>query len=342
MDEQTTQATTSTWDDAADGAAYEGYDDDTSSAPVEPEPNTETELPPEADELPPDGVRVQDGEVKFGDEFFGEISGTPSKETANPETANWYTPDELKATPYEQWDTERLHGDVKDFVPIVREQLKQRQAQARMQAVQNAPVPDFLTEPKQYTPKELSDAARKLACERLGLANAEDFDEYEGEHQAAQQMAMYELIQKNMKASQDYERGKTGWQELQRFNAELEARPDFNEFNEWYIRKLQGMGVTPEQVNMELYNRAVHNGNSFGLIPQVVSGWYKQYQSERAGRNTPLVSSPSPQRTRAKPPATLEGTGGAGYDTKRKLDFSKFGDLDEDAQALALMDMGIV
>ncbi len=109
MDEQTTQATTSTWDDAADGAAYEGYegyDDDTLPAPVEPEPNTETELSPKADELPPDGVRVQDGEVKFGNEFFGEMPGTPPKETANPKTPNWYTPDELKATPYEQWDRE--------------------------------------------------------------------------------------------------------------------------------------------------------------------------------------------------------------------------------------------
>ncbi len=83
-------------------------------------------------------------------------------------------------TPFEQWQPDRLNGDIKKFVPIVQQQMQRRQLQNQV-AQKAQQVPEFLQyQPQQYTPKELSDEAQQLACERLGLDDPDDFDEYEG------------------------------------------------------------------------------------------------------------------------------------------------------------------
>lgn len=320
MDEQTTQSTVREWEATADGVVNAGYEEEAAS----PEPET-------GGELSPDGVRIDGGEVEFGDKFFGDMPEAPKPE---PEAPKWYSPDELRNTPYEQWDVERLHGDIKEFVPIVREQLQARQRQEQLSRVPE--VPKFLEAPHQYTPKELAEEAQRLACERLGLGDPEDFDEYEGEHRAAQQMAMQELIQRQMADSQAYETGKKEWAELQRFNAELAAQPDFEDFNRWYMSKLQERGVTHPQVEAELMRYARENGNRFGVVAQIIGNWYREYHGSQKR------PSGNERKVRAVAPAVLEGTRGGESVGRARVNAREFGNMDDMEQEEAIMRMGLV
>ncbi len=337
MEDQTVRRPIDEEDEREPEASYQDYSEgeqvpeDEDSLP----PELEEEPMPEGEELPPEGAAVDDeGNVSFGDEFFGDMGDEPEEEPA------WYSPDELRTTPFEQWDMSRLGGDIRDFAPIVRDQLQQR---TRQQAVQNTPMPDFMPEPKEYTPKELAEDAKQLACEKLGLEDPEDFDEYEDEHRAAQMMAMQELLQKRNADMAGYRRGQTEWGQLQRFNSELVARPDFNEFNDWYMSKLRAKGISPQQVNEGLYRYARENGNNFAAIPQIIGNWYREFQQERGGSRGRYSSQGSRNtRSRMRPPASLESTRGSGYEGRRRVDMRRFGDMDDDAQAQALMSLGIV
>ena len=106
MAEQTAQGTSSPeWDASADGVAYRVEEDTGSSQPT-PEPADESLSNP-LEELAPDGVGLdEDGEVSFGDDFFGDMRDEPMPEEAP--TPKYYTEDELRATPYEKWELERL------------------------------------------------------------------------------------------------------------------------------------------------------------------------------------------------------------------------------------------
>ena len=132
-----------------------------------------------------------------------------------------------------------------------------------------------MTEPKPYTPKELSDESLKLACEKLGLKDPEDFDGYELEHNAALTIAREELLAKRTAEVSGYKQAVAEWQDNLKFQADLVRLPDFNDFNQWYIGKCREAGATPEQVNMELVRRAHENGNRFSMIPQIIRGWYQ-------------------------------------------------------------------
>ena len=359
MEERTIQQSTDNqaeqsgaWDDAADGVAYSGYDeyddDMDTSAMSENSRGEEYSSPDEGfeSELEPEGARLDaDGNVSFGDNFFGDVHEKNSPEDAKP---NYYTPEELRNTPYEQWDEARLDGNVRDFVPIVREQLERRNAQSRAQTIENIPMPQDIQEVKPYTPHELSEEAMKLACEKLGLEDVEDFDDYEADHRAAMQLAMNELMEKRNADVASYQRGRDEWGQLQKFNASLSQQADFNDFNEWYTGKLREAGVTAEQVNAGLYQYARRNGNRFSVIPQIIGTWYSEYQRERGGNRQPRYDAQTaryPQNysgaRRANPPV-LESTRGNDYGGRKSMNLSAFGDMDSDEQASALMRMGLV
>lgn len=350
MDEQTTaqQAVTSeaeqpaSFDGTSDETSYTGYDENTDN----PAMSYEDEYDDEEDygeEIEPEGARLgSDGNVEFGDDFFGDVHEKNDTEPL------YYTDEELRNTPYEQWDTHRLSGDVSRFVPIVQDQVRQRQAQSRAQSIENIPMPQDIQEVKPYTPQELSDEALQLACEKLGLEDPEDFDDYEGEHRAAMQLAMNELMTKRNADVASYQRGRDEWGQLQKFNASLSQQADFNDFNEWYIGKLQEAGVTAEQVNAGLYQYARSNGNRFSVIPQIIGSWYSEYQRERSGNRQPRYEAQTsryPQTysgaRRPKPPV-LESTRGNDYGSRRSMNLQAFRDMDNDEQASALMRMGLV
>lgn len=345
------------WDDTADGAAYESdadleedygeyYDTDGHYDRNIPEPDEDEiydSTEPEGTVEPDEARLANNGEVQFGDNFFGDV-----REKTNSEP-NYYTDEELRNTPYEQWDTARLDGDIHRFTPIVQEQIERRNAQARAQSMQNIPLPSDIAEVKPYTPKELSQAALELASQKLGLEDPDDFDDYEPEHRAAMQLAMNELMERRNSEVQGYQRGQSEWGQLQRFNAELSQRPDFNDFNDWYMGKLQEAGVTADQVNAGLYQYARRNGNRFSVIPQIIGTWYMEYQRERGGNQQPRSRNngeydrmPARTQRRASRPPVLESTRGNDYGGSRRVNMSAFSDMDDDGQAAALMRMGIV
>ena len=323
MDEQQTQATYSapapaeTWDSEADGLANVNYEADDMDAG---DFDTDT-LSNE-----PEVSMNEDGEVEFSDEFFGDFGQD------EPELPKMYTEDELRATPFEAWDINRLEGDVKDYVPIVRDQMLRRQMEAQLS--QRPPEPPMVNVPKQYTPSELAEAAQKLACEKLGLDDPDDFDEYEGEHQAALKLAMDELNQQRNTEVAQYQRAAQGYQELQRFNAELVRQPDYMEFDRWFSGKLMEAGVTAAQVNAGLQEYARRSGGDYNSLKGVIAGWYQEFRGER-NRNGNSVN-------RDNRPPILEGSGGNGYEVRGRVNMRNFGNLDPDAQAAALMRMGIV
>ena len=141
MDEQTTQQSSN--DVSADGLANAGYEEE----PLQAMPEELTQ--PESEEkLAKDGVRLrEDGNLEFGDEFFTDIPDSAEEETKAP---NYYTDDELRMIPFEQWDLNRLNGDVGKFAYEVQRQLQQRVENRQSQAWENRPLPSGMTEPKAY------------------------------------------------------------------------------------------------------------------------------------------------------------------------------------------------
>ena len=307
-------------------------------------------LPEDAPE--PEISITTDGQVQFGKDFFGDIQNEPvnnnsdatqtatttNTTTHTQTTPNYYTDEALQNTPYEQWAMARMPEEVRRYATALN---KQREIQIRQQQIQQTSqnLPDFLVQPKQYTPKELNEEARALAIKKLGLENADEFDDYEGEHRAAVDVARQELLLKRADEIANYQRQRGEFEQLQQFNANFVAQPDYNDFQKWYFNEVQSKNITHEQVLTELTNLAQNQG-----CRAVQAFWgdvYKRFQSEKL-RNAQNVQAPA-QRTRAKMPPTLESSrGGSYYDGRKNINFRDFGELDDDAQAQALIDMGIV
>ena len=320
MDEQQTAA--ANWDAEADGPVYmEGEEN-----AAEPYDEPDTYDDPDSDEITSDKGNISltdDGDVEIRDEFFGDLG-------REPDTSKPYTAEELRNTPFEQWDEARMQGDVREYLPIYREQMQRRQIE--QQIAQRPAEPPMFSAPQQYTPKELADEAQKLACERLGLDDPDDFDEYEGEHRAALNLAMQELANKRNAEVAQYQRVANDYRELQNFNAQLVQQPDYPEFDRWFSGKMREAGVTSQQVNAGLMEYVRQSGGDFRNVQGVLSNWYQEFRSERGQRR------PAPRNRHP----VLESTRGSGYEGRRSVNMRNFGNLDPDAQARELMRMGYV
>ena len=335
MDDQTTATQANNYDISADGAANAGYEEE----PITPMPEEPSQ--PESEEaLAEDGVRLrEDGNLEFGDEFFADMAESAEEE---PKSPNYYTDEELSQIPFQQWDLSRLNGDVpvSKIAPIVQSQLQQAQTQARSQAWENLPLPGGITEPKAYTPKELSAETLKLACEKLGIEDTEDFDIYELEHKSAYELASQELIQKRNAEISRYQATLQSWRDNARYQTELTRRPDFGAFNQWYLSECQKAGYTPQQVDDALYQVVLQNGNNFGVIKQVIEGWYQTFHQQTG---TPKPKRANPPRMRRIPnPPILESTRGNNYAGRPSIKARDFAGMTDDEQAAALMNMGVV
>ncbi len=356
MDEQTTAAQQNSYDVSADGLANAGYEEE----PITPAPE-EPSQPESEKELAPDGVRLnEDGNIEFGSEFFGDMPDSAEEE---PKAPQYYTDDELSQIPFQQWDLSRLNGNipVSHYVPIVQSQLQRAQAYRQSQTWENRPLPSGITEPKAYTPKELSEEALKLACEKLGIEDVGDFDSYEGEHSAAYDLAKNELIQKRNAEMSGYQNALQSWQANNRYQAELTQRADFREFQQWYLRECQRAGYTPEQVEAALNEAVKQNGNNFGLVQQTVEGWYQTFLAQK-GTPKPRGKYPrydaqtsrypryeagggamnAPRMRRVSTPPVLESTRGNNYAGRTSIRAEDFAGMTADEQAQALMNMGVV
>ena len=305
-------------------------------------------------------IAIQDGEVKFRDDFFGDINDEPDEierqekperveaqetiQTQEPSQA-LYTDEEYRNTPFTQWDIDRLPEAVKPYANAVREQMlaSQRQQQIQQQIANNPEKPPYIQEVKEYTVDELSSEAEKLACQKLGITDPEDFEPaYESRHAAAREMAIRELLQKRNEQVAEYKRQSEEYGILRQVNAEIEAKPDFKEYQQWFKEQAQREGVSPEQLNAGLQRYAKATGN-YKEVAKEVARWYMVYQNSKALQQQQAQQQairPQPRQRPVKPPV-LEGTQG-GYQGKRTYNVKQFGELDNDQQAQALMDMGIV
>ena len=310
------------WDAEADGLAYN--EPELSEEPEVQEDDTELVEPADPDMADKADVRInEDGEVDFSDEFLGY-----EDEPEQPEKPARYTADELKNIPFEQWQPDRLEGDIRDYIPIVREQMLRRQMQ--QQIAQRPETPAQMNAPQPYTPQELASAARKLACEKLGLDDPDDFDVYEDEHQAALKLAMDELSQQRNTEVAQYQKVTRDYQSLQKFNADLVKQPDYMEFDRWLGKKMQEAKVTPQQVEAGFQEYLRNSGGNYRGVQGVIESWYKEFRQGR-GQNRP----------KSQKPPILEGTNGRSYTGPRRMNLERFGELDTDGQAEMLIKMGL-
>ena len=288
----------------------------------EPEPLEDYDAPPMPDGKPSEIALDDEGEVKFSEDFFeGGTENQPDLEKPR-----YYTQEELQNIPFEQWQFERMPEELRDYARIVGSQLQARRAQQQIQQRPGNP-PEF-TAPHQYTPKELSEEAQRIAVQRLGLEDPDDFDDYEPEHRAALNMAMNELVQQNYAAQSNYNRIAREYQNLQQFNAGIASRPDYKEFDNWFGNKLKELKIAPDALDKYLTDYARQTGN-YGMIQNAIAGWYNQFQQEKSS-------------SRAPRPPMMESTRGQPYDVIRGVNMSDFGNMDTDAQAQTLMKMGYV
>ena len=303
---------------------------------------TDSAGPEIASEPAPEISVGEDGEVQLADSFFGGMEPEPEPEpepqreesegASAPETPADYTDDELRDTPWEQWDVERIHGDVKRYIPLIQEQMQRRAAAMAMMRggvattqppVQAPAAPSRLP----LTQKEIATEATKLARERLGLKEGDDLDFYEPEHVAALSIAAQEIKAKDQAELQRSAQVEQQRREFGAFAADMASRPDFAEFDQWVTSKLAAAGMHPRQ--LEEY--AARTGDIVG-VQNTVMGWYQAWRQQK-------VPAPQPQQ-RPKVP-TVETAVGA-VAAKKAIDLREFGDMDEDAQARALMEAGLV
>lgn len=290
--------------------------------PPEPEPLEDYDAPPMPDGKPSELALDEDGDVKFSEDFFENMP----ENQPDLEKPRYYTQEELMNTPYEQWQLDRMPEELRGYAQIVAQQLQARRAQQQIQQRPSSP-PEF-TAPRSYTPKELSEEAQRIAVQRLGLEDPDDFDDYEPEHRAALNMAMNELVQQNYAAQSNYNRIAREYQNLQQFNAGIASRPDYKEFDNWFGNKLHELEISPQALDKYLTDYARQTGN-YAMIQNAIAGWYNQFQQEKGN-------------VRAPRPPMMESTRGQPYEVVRGVNMRDFGEMDSDAQAAALMRMGYV
>lgn len=336
MDELMTVPQENSYDISADGVANTGYEEETL------ELSPEGASPPDSEEvISEDGVKLDvEGELTFGEKFFGEM---PGQAEDAPPAVKLYTDEELDSIPFQQWDLSRLTGDVGKYARKVQEQLQRERTRQNEQRWENIPLPSDIVEVKAYTPKELSEEALKLACEKLGITETEDFDSYEMEHQSAYQLSLQELMQKRNAEMSAYQVGNQTWQENNRYQASLMSRPDFDDFNRYVEAQCQKRGTTIGEVNAYLYQLARQNGNNFRVVSQFIESLYQEY---RAQKGTPpkdsVVSAGMKRVPRTPAPAVLESTGGNTYAGKGRINARAFRGMNADEQEEALMRLGLV
>ena len=173
--------------------------------------------------------------------------------------------------------------------------------------------------------------------ETLGIQEADDFDMYDPEHQAAYNMALQDFQNQNNAQRARYARQVQEFQDLTRFNISFTTQPDFPEFQKWFDAKLTERGITGQQVNagFEKYIRE-QNGN-FSDIQLVISKWYQDFKAATKPKPTPKTA---PKKAPQAP--YLESSYGVSDAVEREVDVRNVGEMDTDGVAKFLMKNGYV
>lgn len=308
--------------------------------------NPEPEQQPEAQ---PDITLDHEGNLNFSDEFL-DYDKTEYQHDEQPveepqeKAPSLYSDEELNSIPYEQWDKARMPKEAVAYYEAAAKQWQARANQERIQEqMRQAPLPDFLqTPPKQFTPKELAAEARKLAMQKLGLKDGDDFSpDYDEEHRAAVDMARQEIMQSKQLEVIRYNQFLAEYQELNNFNARFSQMPDFPAFNQWYINTLTKIGKTDAEVKNALHEMAKTYGPA--EVQKQLASWYQRFKNETAQQPVQQPSMPQSKTRKARArPAVLESTrGGDSRPSNAGYDARDFGRMTQEQQIQALMDMGL-
>ena len=336
------------------------------------------QAPPEQtgqkDALPPDGLALdEDGALQFGDAFFDSFREPPvpmgfqqnqepkaeqasnqasegqgqDPQAAATQPVGNYTPDELMTTPLEQIQETRFPEAMRPYLPVVRDYIlglhRQIELLHGMQTQPLQPTRQATSPQREPTapqplgtmgPKDWAKAAQKLACERLGIPEGE-IDCYDPEHVAALSMAAQEVSEQRRAETAQAQRSRQERQEFSRFSAELVGRPDFAEFDRWVTDRLARAGMSSDQ----LYEYARQTGDIAG-VHRTVAEMYQIWQGQKGGSQKTGGNANSATRNAPKVPV-VESAGGTAQ-IKKSFDVKRLGELDEDEQARAFMDMGLV
>lgn len=295
---------------------------------AEPEQQTEatTEIQPE------EAVITSDGELEFGDEFFGESGDTGTSESDDtgdsegdtPKEAkpSYYTEAELRDTPFEKWETARLSPDARTAYEAA---IAQRNAaQAQYEAQQNrAQLEQRLSSeaPQKLTHSDAANMAMKAAKSALKLNDDDELDMYDPEHLAAYNMAMRDVFAGEQARYADYQ----SRAQFSRFSNELRSQPDYAKFDEYMKGEFEKRGITPQ-----ILSDYVARTGDRASVQQYLTQSYAQFrQSQQTAR------------TAVKAPPIVESSGGH-INAGRRVDVKKLGEMDDEEQAEALIALGFV
>lgn len=348
-------------------------------AAVEPPASTPEATPPEVGQsgqqaaapvqdaeapgkLEADGIALDDdGELQFGDKFFdtyredfgapqdaqGTGQGQPPAEPAQatPPPA-FYTADELKSfESIDQIDPARFPEAMQPYLPVIRDYVLGLQRQVgllrSMEASRSAPRPQTQAPqaPRLMEHKEIAALARKVAAERLRV-KPEDLDTYDPEHVAALGLAVQDIAARNKAEVAAWQGQAQAQQDLQRFAVDLASQPDFQQFDAWVTGRLASAGMSADQLLVY-----VQQTGDLAGVQRAVTEMYREWKSQ--GAQAPQGAQPqSPQQQKPqgavlpKVPVVESANGAA--QGRKTVDLRGFGDMDDDSQARALIEMGLV
>ena len=293
------------------------------TAPITGEPGEQAT----AQELTGDNeIGVDDnGDLTISNSFFDDES-KPESPQPKPEEQG-LSDDYLRDTPFEQWDESKIKGDVSRYLPFMKEQLARRQAQANfIQQQQQIQQQNAENIPKPYTPKELAADGKKLAAQRLGLDSDEDIDMYEPDHYAAMQQAVKELNEQREAQIRNYQGLSQAQMNFGAYMADLQARPYFKDFDNFFTASLAKTGQTPQMVIDYVKRTGKYND-----LQRTVETMHRRYLEMQHNANKSKARVPNVENTN-----NAVATGG------RVFNLSAFREMNDDEQAQALINAGYV
>ena len=293
------------------------------TAPITGEPGEQAT----AQELTGDNeIGVDDnGDLTISNSFFNDES-KPESPQPKPEEQG-LSDDYLRDTPFEQWDESKIKGDVSRYLPFMKEQLARRQAQANfIQQQQQIQQQNAENIPKPYTPKELAADGKKLAAQRLGLDSDEDIDMYEPDHYAAMQQAVKELNEQREAQIRNYQGLSQAQMNFGAYMADLQARPYFKDFDNFFTASLAKTGQTPQMVIDYVKRTGKYND-----LQRTVETMHRRYLEMQHNANKSKARVPNVENTN-----NAVATGG------RVFNLSAFREMNDDEQAQALINAGYV
>ena len=293
------------------------------TAPITGEPGEQAT----AQELTGDNeIGVDDnGDLTISNSFFNDES-KPESPQPKPEEQG-LSDDYLRDTPFEQWDESKIKGDVSRYLPFMKEQLARRQAQANfIQQQQQIQQQNAENIPKPYTPKELAADGKKLAAQRLGLDSDEDIDMYEPDHYAAMQQAVKELNEQREAQIRNYQGLSQAQMNFGAYMADLQARPYFKDFDNFFTASLAKTGQTPQMVIDYVKRTGKYND-----LQRTVETMHRRYLEMQHNAN----------KSKARVP-NVENTNNAAAIGGRVFNLSAFKEMNDDEQAQALINAGYV